>query len=137
MLQRKQILSIGLIIAILVALVIVYATLAIIAQVIYSENTLIQTLLLSLGSAILGSGVAFFLIGFYQREQTHNKRVSILGAFIGLTIVFVILTLAAQLLFAHNLFAYTMLLTTGTAIFAGGLTFFMVELASFRQSESR
>jgi hypothetical protein len=53
---------------------------------------------------------------------------------VGLTIVFVVLTLAAQLLFAQTLFAYTMLLTTGTAIFAGGLTFFMVEIASLRQS---
>jgi hypothetical protein len=133
MLQQKQPLKLPQIVTVLIGLAIVYTALALVAQLVYGGNTLVQTLLLSLGSAILGSGVAFFLIEMYRFEQARYKLTSIIGAFAGLTIVFVALTLAAQLVFAENLFAYTMLLTTGTAIFAGGLTFLMVELASLRQ----
>lgn len=136
MVQQRQPPKRSQIISILIGLAVVYAALAIVAQLVYGGNTLVQTLLLSLGSAILGSGVAFFLIELYRLEQKGSNLASILGAFVGLSVVFVVLTLAAQLLFAENLFAYTMLLTTGTSIFAGGLTFFMVELASLRQSKS-
>jgi hypothetical protein len=132
MLQNKQTPTMTQIVTILIGLAIVYAALAIVAQLIYG-NPLVQTLLLSLGSAVLGSGVAFFLIELYKLEQARNKLLSIFGAFIGLTILFVVLVLMAQLLFTSNLFAYSMFLTTGTAIFAGGLTFFMVEIASLRQ----
>lgn len=133
MLQHKPTPTMTQIVAILIGLAIVYAALALLAQLIYGGNLLVQTLLLSLGSAVLGSGVAFFLIELYRLEQARNKLLSIFGAFISLTIVFVVLVLMAQLLFTRNLFAYTMFLTTGTAIFAGGLTFFMVEIASLRQ----
>jgi hypothetical protein len=108
-----------------IGLAVVYAVLAIIARVVFSGNTIVQTLLLSLGSGVLGSGVAYFLIGL---EQHRNSRTSIVGMFIALALVFVALVLVALLLFASNAFVYTLLLTTGAGIFAGSLTFFLVKL---------
>lgn len=107
-------------------LAVVYTVLAIVANLIFSGNTLVQTLLLNLGAAVLGSGVAYFLM---RLEQPRDSRTSIVGMFIALAVVFVALVLLALLLFAANPFVYTLLLTTGMAIFAGGLTFFLVKLA--------
>ena len=108
-----------------IGLVIVYAVLAIVANVTFSDNALVQTLLLSLGSAVLGSGIAFFLI---RLEQPH-QRCSVLSTFIALALVVVVLVLVSLLLFMSTAFVYTLLLTTGAAIFAGSLTFFLVKLA--------
>jgi FtsH-binding integral membrane protein len=114
---------------IFIGLAVVYAVLAIVANVVFSGNTLVQTLLLSLDSAVLGSGIVFFLTKVYGLEQAHDQLPSSIEIFIALAVVFVVLVLLALLLFAANPFFYTLLLTTGTAIFAGGLTFFLVKLA--------
>jgi hypothetical protein len=116
-------------ITIFIGLAVVYAVLAIVANVVFSGNTLVQTLLLSLGSAVLGSGIAFFLTKVYGLEPTRNDLPSIVRTFMALTVVFVALALVALLLFAANAFVYTFLLTTGVAIFAGGLTSLLVKLA--------
>jgi hypothetical protein len=109
-----------------IGLAIVYAVLVIVANLVFSGSLLIQILLLSLGSAVLGAGVAFFLI---RLEQLRNNLASVIGTFMALTGVFVALALVALLLFASNAFAYTLLLTTGATIFGGSLTFFLVRLA--------
>lgn len=109
-----------------IGLAVVYAVLAVVANVVFSGNAIVQTLLLSLGSASLGSGIAFFLI---RLEQVRSTLPSIVRVFMGLTVVFVALVLLALLFSASNVFVYTLLLTTGAAIFAGSLTFFLVELA--------
>jgi hypothetical protein len=116
-------------VTIFLSLAVVYAVLAIIAKLVYSDNTFAQTFLLSLGAASLSSGMAFFLIAVYRLKQAHNKVFSIVGTFTALALVFVVLVLVALLLFASNTFVYTLLLTTGAAIFAGSLTFFLIELA--------
>jgi hypothetical protein len=107
-----------------IGLAVVYAVLAIVANLVFSGNALVQTLLISLGSGVLGSGIAYFLI---RLEQARN--LSIVGMFIALAFVFITLILLVLLLFASNVFVYTLLLTTGAAIFTGGLTFFVVKLA--------
>jgi hypothetical protein len=107
-----------------IGLAVVYAVLAIVANLVFSGNALVQTLLISLGSGVLGSGIAYFLI---RLEQARN--LSIVGIFIALAFVFITLILLVLLLFASNVFVYTLLLTTGAAIFTGGLTFFVVKLA--------
>jgi hypothetical protein len=109
-----------------IGLVAVYGVLAVIARVVFSGNAIVQILLLSLGSGVLGSGIAYFLI---RLEQHRNTRASIVGMFIALALAFVALILVALLLFASNMFASMLLLTTGAAIFAGGLTFFLIKLA--------
>lgn len=108
-----------------IGLAIVYAVLAVVANLVFSGNTLVQTLLLSLGSGVLGSGMAYFLI---RLEHPRESRTSIVGMFIALALVFVALVLVALFLFASNAFVYTLLLTTGAAIFAGSLTFFLLKL---------
>jgi hypothetical protein len=86
-------------ITIFIGLAVVYAVLAIVANVVFSGNTLVQTLLLSLGSAVLGSGIAFFLTKVYGLEPTRNDLPSIVRTFMALTVVFVALALVALLHF--------------------------------------
>jgi hypothetical protein len=113
---------------ILIGLATVYAALAIIAKLFYSDNNFIQTLLLSLGSATLGSGMAFFLID-RGLEQVRAKRLSSKGVLMGLTLALTALVLLARVLFVSSAFVYTLLLSTGAVIFASGLTFFLVARA--------
>jgi hypothetical protein len=129
MVQQRRKVQMTRAITIFIGLAVVYAVLAIVANVVFSGNTLVQTLLLSLGSAVLGSGIAFFLTKVYGLEPTRNDLPSIVRTFMALTVVFVALALVALLLFAANAFVYTFLLTTGVAIFAGGLTSLLVKLA--------
>jgi hypothetical protein len=134
MVQRKRNVQRTRGVTIFLGLTIVYAMLVVIAKQVESDNTFIQTLLLSLSAAILGSGIAFFLIEVGGLQQARNKLVSIVGVFTALALVFVVLVLIALLLFASNVFVYTLLLTMGAAIFAGSLTFFLIELVSLRQA---
>jgi hypothetical protein len=124
MVRQKHKLQVAQAITVLIGLTIVYAVLALVANVVFNGNALVQTFLLSLGAAILASGIAYFLIKVYGLEQVHKA----VRMFTALTVVFVMLVLLTLLLFASNTFVYTLLLTTGAAIFAGSLTFFLIKL---------
>lgn len=115
-----------------VGLALVFATLTIVAQWLFASNAFIYTILVSLGAAIFGAGLAFFLIemSVIEPKKLLTSRVSI---FLGLALVFVVLVLIAQNWLVANPIAHTIFVSVGAATFGGGLTFFLVDMFSNRR----
>ena len=114
------------VVTVFVALAIVFAALTMVAQWLFA-NSFVYTILVSLGAAIFGAGLAFFLLELatIERRGMLTSRVSI---FIGLALVDVVLVLVAQNWLVSNPMAHTVLVSVGAATFGGGLTFYLVDM---------
>lgn len=117
-------------IVVFVGLAIVFAVLVWVAQGNFPHNDTARVLLNSLGSAIFGAGLAFFLVEAFAIRRAGWGTVLLI--FLGLTLVFLALLFVAQWLFVGNLVLYGMLVAIGASVFGGGLTFFLLELFSLR-----
>lgn len=126
MLHTKQPPKVSDLITIFVALAVVFATLTIVAQLLFANNSFIYTILVSLGSAVFGAGLAFFLIEMAE-IQPKTRFTSRTALFLGMALVFLLLVLVAQNFLLANPLAHTIFVSVGAATFGGGLTYFLVD----------
>ena len=119
------------VVTVFVGMAIVFAALTIVAQWLFATNSMMYSILVSLGAAIFGTGLAFFLLELSATQQKRmlTSRVSI---FLGLALVYVVLVLIAQNWLVANPLAHTVFVSVGAATFGGGLTFFLVDMFSNR-----
>jgi hypothetical protein len=108
----------------------VYAVLTVLAQWLFVNNSFAYTVLMSLGAAVFGAGLAFLLIEAAAIQERRGLMTSRVAVFIGLAFVFVVLVLVAQFVFANNPMVHTIFVSVGAATFGGGLTFFLLEMFS-------
>ena len=74
MLQKKWTSQVGSVVAIFGALALIFALLLILARFVLMADPFAQTALISVGSALLGGGVAFFLIEIYSLWQERKSQ---------------------------------------------------------------
>lgn len=119
------------VVTVFVGLAIVFAALTILAQWLFATNSILYSILVSLGAAIFGAGLAFFLLELSATRPKGilNSRSSI---FVGLALIYVVLVLVAQNWLVANPLAHTVFVSVGAATFGGGLTFFLVDMFAKR-----
>lgn len=125
---QKRIPKVSDVVVVFVGMAVVFAALTILAQWLYASNPWVYTVLVSLGAAIFGAGLAFFLVEMAELERGRRILASRVSVFIGLALVFVVLVLVAQNLFANNPGAHTLFVSVGAATFGGGLTYFLIDM---------
>ena len=118
------------VVMVFVGMAVIYAVMTVLAQWLFANNSLAYTVLMSLGAAVFGAGLAFFLIEAAAIQERRGLMTSRVAVFIGLAFVFMVLVLVAQFVFGNNPMVHTIFVSVGAATFGGGLTFFLLEMFS-------
>lgn len=130
---QKQVPKLSEVVTVFVGLAMVFAALTVVAQWLFSGNSFIYTILVSLGAAIFGAGLAFFLLELAAIEAKKTLLTSRVSILVGLALVYMVLVLVAQSWLVANPMAHTVFVSVGATTFGGGLTFFLVDRFSHRR----
>lgn len=125
---RKQAPKMWDVVMVFAGLSVVFIVLAVLAQWLFTGNGFMYTILISLGAAIFGAGLAFFLLEVSEIQRARMVLASRVSIFVALAVVFLVLVLVAQNLLVGNPLAHTIFVSIGAATFGGGLTFFLVDM---------